>query len=105
MVGETYDREPGVHPPVRRSATKLDGQFDFLLRRLLLQTTVRGAEPLTNLKGFMDGNDGFDGSNAIMSTWIGNHDPRPHHSHGRAPRAVGTSTTTARTARASGRAW
>lgn len=75
MVGETYDF--GNQAYLRSfvdPATKLDGQFDFPLRRVLLQATVRGAEPMSNLKGFMDGNDSFYGANAVMSTWIGNHD-------------------------------
>jgi glycosidase len=75
MVGETYDfgnrqfLASFIDP-----RTKLDGQFDFPLRRVLLQATVRGAEPMTNLRGFMDSNDGFYGPDSIMSTWIGNHD-------------------------------
>lgn len=75
MVGETYDfGNRGYLASFIDPRTKLDGQFDFPLRRILLQTTVRGAEPLSNLKGFMDSNDGFYGPDAIMSTWIGNHD-------------------------------
>ncbi|MFZ5443084.1 MAG: alpha-amylase family glycosyl hydrolase [Myxococcota bacterium] len=75
MVGETYDfGNQGYLRSFIDPATKLDGQFDFPLRRVLLQATVRGAEPLSNLKGFMDGNDGFYGADAVMSTWIGNHD-------------------------------
>ncbi len=90
MVGETYDfGNQGFIKSFIDPATKLDGQFDFPLRRVLLQATVRGAEPMSNLSSFMDGNDGFYGANAVMSTWIGNHDLRPHHSHGRAPAAVG----------------
>jgi glycosidase len=75
MVGETYDfgnrdlLKSYVDP-----AKKLDGQFDFPLRRSLLQSTLRGAESMDSLKGFMDGNDGYYGPGAIMSTWIGNHD-------------------------------
>jgi glycosidase len=54
---------------------------------VLLQATVRGAEPLSNLKGFMDGNDSFYGPDAIMSTWIGNHDlGRVIHQAERPPR-------------------
>ncbi len=75
MVGETYDfGNPGYLKSFIDPATKLDGQFDFPLRRVLLQTTLRGAEPLTNLRNFMDGNDAFYGPDAVMSTWIGNHD-------------------------------
>lgn len=75
MVGETYDfGNQGYLRSFIDPGTKLDGQFDFPLRRILLQATVRGAEPMSNLKGFMDGNDSFYGADAIMSTWIGNHD-------------------------------
>jgi glycosidase len=75
MVGETYDfGNQGFIKSFIDPATKLDGQFDFPLRLKLLQAAVRGAEPLSNLKGFMDGNDNYYGANAVMSTWIGNHD-------------------------------
>jgi glycosidase len=88
MVGETYDfGNQGYLKSFIDPATKLDGQFDFPLRLKLLQAAVRGAEPLSNLKGFMDGNDGFYGANAVMSTWIGNHDlGRVIHQAERPPR-------------------
>lgn len=75
MVGETYDfgnrdyLKSFVDP-----ATKLDGQFDFPLRLKLVQSVLMRQKPMSDLAGFMDGNDGFYGSTAIMSTWVGNHD-------------------------------
>ncbi len=75
MVGETYDF--GNRDYLRSfidTNTKLDGQFDFPLRRVLLQTVIRSAEPMSNLDQFMASNDGYYGLNAVMSTWIGNHD-------------------------------
>src|SRR5439155_26493664 len=75
IVGETYDfgNQAFIKSFIDPS-TMLDGQFDFPLRRVLLQTTLRGAEPMSNLSSFMDGNDGYYGAGAVMSTWIGNHD-------------------------------
>ena len=88
MVGETYDfGNQGYIKSFIDPATKLDGQFDFPLRLNLLQAAVRGAMPLSSLKAFMDGNDSFYGSNAVMSTWIGNHDlGRVIHQAERPPR-------------------
>lgn len=75
IVGETFDF--GNREYLRSfidPRSKLDGQFDFPLRKELLQATVRRASPLWALKDFMDGNDNFYGPGAVMSTWIGNHD-------------------------------
>lgn len=75
MVGETYDfgnrdyLKSFVDPK-----TKLDGQFDFPLRLRIVQSVLMRQKPMSDLAGFMDGNDGFYGSSAIMSTWVGNHD-------------------------------
>jgi len=75
MVGETYDfgnrdyLKSFVDP-----ATKLDGQFDFPLRLKLVQSVLMRQKPMSDLSGFMDSNDSFYGSGAIMSTWVGNHD-------------------------------
>ncbi|MBI2395312.1 MAG: hypothetical protein HYV09_37430 [Deltaproteobacteria bacterium] len=75
MVGETYDfgnrdyLKSFVDP-----ATKLDGQFDFPLRLRIVQSVLMRQKPMSELSGFMDSNDGFYGSSAIMSTWVGNHD-------------------------------
>ena len=75
LVGETYDfgnrdyLKSFVDP-----ATKMDGQFDFPLRLALLQAVVMRQTPMTALKDFVASNDDFYGPQAVMSTWIGNHD-------------------------------
>jgi len=81
MVGETYDfgnREllkQFVDPE-----TKLDGQFDFPLRRHIVESAILRTMNLSDLAGFMDSNDFYYGPDAIMSTFIGNHDlPRVVH--------------------------
>ncbi len=81
MVGETYDFgnkdyiKSFVDPP-----TKLDGQFDFPERLDLVKATLMRKEGMDGLAAFMDGNDGYYGANAVMSTFAGNHDlPRSIH--------------------------
>ena len=98
MVGETYDFQNrsfirGFVDPQKR----LDGQFDFPLRQLLVEAVLmrstgnlltvddlsysRNARAgLAGLSDFMDANDGYYGQDAIMSTFVGNHDlPRSVH--------------------------
>jgi glycosidase len=81
MVGETYDF--GNRDILRAyvdPATKLDGQFDFPARRHIVEAILMRTMRLADMVAFLDGNDGFYGSNAIMSTFIGNHDlPRVIH--------------------------
>jgi glycosidase len=98
MVGETYDfQNRGLIASLIDSQTMLDGQFDFPLRirlveALLMRSTQnmltpddlswsRNAPPgMTGLAQFMDSNDTFYPSDAVMSTFIGNHDlPRSIH--------------------------
>lgn len=81
MVGETYDfgnREllkKYVNP-----ASMLDGQFDFPLRRHIVDAVVMRKMNMGDLAGFMDSNDYYYGASAVMSTFIGNHDlPRVIH--------------------------
>ncbi len=81
MVGETYDFfnrdfiKSFVDPK-----TKLDGQFDFPLRRMIIESVLLKAQGMDALASFMDTNDYYYGGNAIMSTFIGNHDlPRVVH--------------------------
>jgi glycosidase len=75
LVGETYDFsnrdfiKSFVDP-----ATKLDGQFDFPLRLNLVQSILMRTAGMDALAGFMDGNDGYYGVDAVMSTFVGNHD-------------------------------
>ncbi len=101
MVGETYDFDDMAY--IRsfiNPSTGLDGQFDFPLRyrivdTMLLRDTGNGLDyPIADgntwtfsqpagmqgLATFMDFNDAFYPSNAVMSTFLGNHDlPRSIH--------------------------
>jgi glycosidase len=98
MVGETYDfQNRALIASLINSQTMLDGQFDFPLRirlveALLMRSTenmltpddlswTRNAPPgMTGLSQFMDSNDTFYPTDAVMSTFIGNHDlPRSIH--------------------------
>ena len=79
MVGETFTGDQNLIKSYI-DPTKLDGQFDFPLRLNLLQSMLIKSNPLSDLEAFMNGNDGFYGPSAIMSTFIGNHDvPRSIH--------------------------
>jgi glycosidase len=81
MVGETYDF--GNRDILRQfvdPATKLDGQFDFPLRKQIVDATLLRKSSMSDLASFMDSNDYFYGAGAVMSTFIGNHDlPRAIH--------------------------
>jgi glycosidase len=81
MVGETYNwDQQDVLAEFIDPETKLDGQFDFPLRARLCEAVFQDFGDLTDLRGFMDANDAYYGPDAIMSTWIGNHDiPRAIH--------------------------
>jgi glycosidase len=81
MVGETYDfGDRNFIKSFVDPQTKLDGQFDFPLRLNLSKAVLLRQEGMDALRAFMDSNDGFYGANAIMSTFIGNHDlPRSIH--------------------------
>jgi glycosidase len=81
MVGETYDF--GNRDLLKQfidPATKLDGQFDFPLRKHVVDALLMRSENMSDLASFMNSNDYFYGASAIMSTFIGNHDlPRIIH--------------------------
>jgi len=98
MVGETYDfQNRALISSMIDPTTKLDGQFDFPLRIRLIEAMLmrstenmltpddlnwsRNAPPgMTGLSQFMDSNDAFYPTDAVMSTFIGNHDlPRSIH--------------------------
>jgi glycosidase len=98
MVGETYDfQNRGLIASMIDSTTGLDGQFDFPLRIRIVEDVLmrstqnnltpddlnwsRNAPPgMQGLAEFMDSNDTFYPSDAVMSTFIGNHDlPRSIH--------------------------
>ncbi len=81
MVGETYDYENrDVLKYYVDPTTKLDGQFDFPLRRRMCDALFTRSMSLNDLFSYWDSNDTYYGPNALMSTWIGNHDiPRAIH--------------------------
>lgn len=75
MVGETYDfANKDFIASFVDPATKLDGQFDFPLRRDLLRAVLMRNEDMSDLAAFMTANDDYYGPRAVMSTFIGNHD-------------------------------
>lgn len=81
LVGETfaYDDQNLLHRFVDPD-TMLDGQFDFPLKARLCEAVFTDGGDLGALSTWMDGNDTFYGPQAIMTTWIGNHDiPRAVH--------------------------
>ena len=85
LVGETfnYDRRDFLKSFIDPD-TKLDGQFDFPLKKRLCEG-VFGTAGLKTLSDWMDTNDGFyevEGASkrSVMTTWLGNHDvPRAIH--------------------------
>jgi len=81
MVGETYDfGNRDLLKQYIEPSTKLDGQFDFPLRKHIVEAVLMRTMRMSDLAAFMDGNDYFYGANAVMSTFIGNHDlPRVIH--------------------------
>ena len=80
MVGETFDGDRNLIKSYVDADTKLTGQFDFPLRGQVLSTILRRDGQMSDLSGFLGSNDGFYGTNAVMSTFLGNHD---------VPRAIG----------------
>jgi glycosidase len=81
MVGETYDfGNRDVIKGYVDPATKLDGQFDFPLRRHVVEAVLMRLMKMSDLANFMNDNDYYYGAQAVMSTFIGNHDlPRIIH--------------------------
>jgi glycosidase len=81
MVGETYDfGNRDLLKQYVEPTTKLDGQFDFPLRKVIVESTLLRTTSMNDLAAFMDSNDYFYGASAVMSTFIGNHDlPRVIH--------------------------
>ncbi|MEO8799053.1 MAG: alpha-amylase family glycosyl hydrolase [Polyangiaceae bacterium] len=82
MVGETYDFDQRDYiKSFIDPATKLDGQFDFPLRKRLVESVVmRKYTGMNDLAAYMDSNLYYYGANAVMSTFLGNHDlPRIIH--------------------------
>jgi glycosidase len=84
LVGETFDySNRDLLKRFIDPATMLDGQFDFPFKKALCEALFNPSGRLSNLKGFLDSNDGYydsSGGTAIMTNWIGNHDiPRAIH--------------------------
>jgi glycosidase len=73
MVGETYTGDQNLIKKYVGDSL-LDGQFDFPMREKVIRAVLMRADKMSDLQGFMDGNDSFYGPDAIMSTFIGNHD-------------------------------
>jgi glycosidase len=128
MVGETYDFDDMAY--IRsfiNPSTGLDGQFDFPLRYrivdvMLLRDTgnlldypIQDGNPytynsppgMTGLQQFMDFNDSFYGTDAVMSTFVGNQDlPRSiHFAEQTIPAWLGSNAQAAATTNGSGNAW
>jgi glycosidase len=80
LVGETFSGDQTFVKTFVDPCTKLDGQFDFAERATLDGTILLRQGKMQDLETFLNGNDGFFGPDAIMSTFIGNHDlPRSIH--------------------------
>ncbi|MEO8874381.1 MAG: alpha-amylase family glycosyl hydrolase, partial [Polyangiaceae bacterium] len=82
MVGETFDYDNRDYIKSFIDPTsKLDGQFDFPLRKRVVEATImREYTGMNDLASYMDSNLYYYGVNAVMSTFIGNHDlPRVIH--------------------------
>ncbi|HEX7663384.1 MAG TPA: alpha-amylase family glycosyl hydrolase, partial [Polyangiaceae bacterium] len=81
MVGETYDFENRDYiKSFVDTTSKLDGQFDFPLRERVVNATLLRNIGMSDLANFLDSNLYYYGVNAVMSTFIGNHDlPRVIH--------------------------
>ncbi len=80
LVGETFSGDQGYIKTFVDPCAKLDGQFDFPLRAKLASVVLLRQGKMQDLEGFLKQNDGFYGSDALMSTFLGNHDlPRTIH--------------------------
>jgi glycosidase len=72
MVGETF--ESGNRDIIKSyvGTDLLDGQFDFPLRAVLVETILRRSGSMVDVDSFLNTNDDY--YPGIMSTFIGNHD-------------------------------
>lgn len=72
MVGETF--ESGNRDLIKSyvGTDRLDGQFDFPLRAVLVEKLLRRTGTMHDLDAFLASNDTF--YPGVMSTFIGNHD-------------------------------
>jgi glycosidase len=79
MVGETFTGDANLIETFIDPNTMLDGQFDFPLRVQLVSNVLMRQGSMSDLEGLMKKDDGIF-SNALMSTFMGNHDvPRSIH--------------------------
>lgn len=86
MVGETFVGrwdDPGQASTIRDyvSDTELSGQFDFPLYWEILRTIGRGEGTLRDLEKVLRESQGYYGEQAIMGTFLGNHDVARFVSH------------------------
>ena len=72
MVGETFESGDRDVLKFYVGADRLDGQFDFVMRGLLVELLLRRSGTMYDLDGFLATNDNY--YPGIMSTFIGNHD-------------------------------
>ena len=81
LVGETFAYDnAGLIRQFVDPETMLDGQFDFPFKARVCEAVFTEGGGLNYLSDWMDGNDRYYGNDAIMTTWIGNHDiPRAIH--------------------------
>lgn len=81
LVGETFNYDDrNLLRSFINPQTMLDGQFDFPWRARLCEAVFTPGGRLDGFSRWVTENDTFYGSNALMSTWIGNHDiPRAIH--------------------------
>ncbi len=81
LVGETfaYD-DPELIRSFVEPGRMLDGQFDFPQRARLCEATLTRQQGFDEYARWADAQAGFYGPDAVMTTWIGNHDvPRAIH--------------------------
>ena len=90
LVGETFDYRRGAIRPLVDPRRRLDGQLDFPLRGQLTDALLLKNTPLDQLAAWIEANDRYYGVEAVMSTFIGNHDlPRAiHYATGQIPSAT-----------------
>jgi len=97
MVGETFSADEALIASYVDPLTQLDGQFDFPLRAQVVRTLLRGEGTLRDLVNYLESQKNSYHPEAIMSTFLGNHDlPRVIHFAQRPPR-YGTWDTAAGT--------
>ena len=80
LIGETYTGDAELIASYVDPLVMLDGQFDFPLRAALARTILRRAGSMNELALFLAANDDVYHPDAVMGTFLGNHDlPRAIH--------------------------